>query len=193
MSAHPLREIRAVFDRDTVVVYQAYCDEIADAALNAQRFVAPFSFGRMTWVKPSFLWMMERSGWATKSGQERVLAVRITREGFEQALSEAVLTHSDPKAAEARVQVQWDPERDIRGTKLGYQSLQVGLGRGIVRAYVEEWIRAIEDVTPLAHRMKKLLREGDAAAAEALLPSEKPYPAPEAIRRRLGMSPGESA
>jgi hypothetical protein len=37
----------------------------------------------MTWIKPSFLWMMYRCGWATKPGQERVLAIQITREGFE--------------------------------------------------------------------------------------------------------------
>ncbi|MGW1086997.1 DUF4291 family protein [Streptomyces sp. NPDC002596] len=25
----------------------------------------------MTWIKPSFLWLMHRSNWAQKSGQER--------------------------------------------------------------------------------------------------------------------------
>jgi hypothetical protein len=29
-----------------------------------------------TWVKPSFLWMMYRSGWATTPGQERILPAR---------------------------------------------------------------------------------------------------------------------
>ncbi len=41
----------------------------------------------MTWIKPSFLWMMYRCGWAAKPGQERVLAVRITHEGFAWALT----------------------------------------------------------------------------------------------------------
>jgi hypothetical protein len=49
----------------------------------------------MTWIKPSFLWLMARSGWARKPGQEMVLAVRITREGWEDARSEAVLSHAD--------------------------------------------------------------------------------------------------
>jgi len=40
----------------------------------------------MTWIKPSFLWMMYRSGWATKPGQEHILATQITRDGFEWAL-----------------------------------------------------------------------------------------------------------
>ena len=68
------REIRADYDRDTIVIYQAYSPAIADAALKAGRFVPPFSFHRMTWIKPSFLWLMHRSNWGQKSGQERVLA-----------------------------------------------------------------------------------------------------------------------
>ncbi|MBL8891477.1 MAG: DUF4291 family protein [Planctomycetaceae bacterium] len=30
---------------------------MAEPALKQQRFVAPFSFDRMTWIKPSFLWL----------------------------------------------------------------------------------------------------------------------------------------
>src|SRR5271157_3733689 len=89
-------EIRADFDRETIAIYQAYSPAIADPALTAQRFVAPFSFHRMTWIKPSFLWMMHRSNWGQKSGQERILAVRITRAGWEKALSLAVLTSFVP-------------------------------------------------------------------------------------------------
>jgi hypothetical protein len=85
-------EIRADFDRETIVVYQAYAPAIADAAIAAGRFVAPFSFGRMTWIKPSFRWLMHRSHWATRSGQTRVLAVRVTRAGWEHALALAVPT-----------------------------------------------------------------------------------------------------
>lgn len=55
-----LYEIRADYDAETIVVYQAYPRAIARPALEAQRFVAPFSFGRMTWCKPSFLWLTVR-------------------------------------------------------------------------------------------------------------------------------------
>src|SRR5689334_24933504 len=114
------REIRADYDRATIVVYQAFNDAIAAAALAAQRFVPPFSLGRMTWIKPSYLWMMERSNWGRKSGQERILAVRITRKGWETALSQAVLTSFDANVhkniddwrnqfEQAIVHVQWDP------------------------------------------------------------------------------------
>ncbi|MFM7854759.1 MAG: DUF4291 family protein [Flammeovirgaceae bacterium] len=30
---------------------------------------AGLSLNRMTWMKPNFLWMMYRSGWATKHNQ----------------------------------------------------------------------------------------------------------------------------
>jgi hypothetical protein len=82
----PLRQIRAHYTSETITVYQAYPPEIALPTLAAGRFVSPFKRSRMTWIKPSFLWMMYRSGWATKSGQEHVVAVEITRDGFNWAL-----------------------------------------------------------------------------------------------------------
>ena len=73
--APPQRQVRAKHDDETLVVYQAYSPQIAAPAVAAGTFVAPFKRDRMTWIKPSFLWMMYRCGWATKPGQERVLAV----------------------------------------------------------------------------------------------------------------------
>lgn len=67
------REVRADFDRESIVVYQAYPDAIADVAVKQQKFGPPFSLGRMTWIKPSFLWLMHRSNWGRKSGQERTM------------------------------------------------------------------------------------------------------------------------
>ncbi len=46
----------------------------------------------LTWIKSSFLWMMYRCGWATKAGQESVLAIEITPDGFEWALRHACLS-----------------------------------------------------------------------------------------------------
>jgi hypothetical protein len=46
-------EIRADYDRSSIVVYQAYSPEIGRAAAQHGRFVPPFSRGRMTWIKPS--------------------------------------------------------------------------------------------------------------------------------------------
>jgi len=59
----PLRQIRAVYEDRTIRVYQAYSAAIADTALARGTFVSPpFKMERMTWIKPSFLWMMYRSG-----------------------------------------------------------------------------------------------------------------------------------
>jgi hypothetical protein len=190
-------EIRADYNRDSIVVYQAYSPAIAEAAVAAPRFVAPFSLNRMTWIKPSFLWLMHRSGWASKSGQECVLAVRITRAGWEEALSQAVLTsvenrvyrsHQQWREAfdRAVVHVQWDPEYSLRGAKLEQRSIQVGLSRHIITRYVNDWTIEIRDLTALAHNMSAHIRSGHIERARALLPPEKPYPLDDALARSIG-------
>jgi len=83
----PYRQVRAVYDENTIAVYQAYPPEIAEPALAAGTFEPPFGMNRMTWIKPSFLWMAYRSGWASKPGQTCVLRIRIKRSGFESALA----------------------------------------------------------------------------------------------------------
>ena len=85
----PERQIRASHTDTTIRVYQAYSDVIADTALKHGTFVSPpFSMNRMTWIKPSFLWMMYRAGWGFKDdGQRRILAIEITHEGFNWALA----------------------------------------------------------------------------------------------------------
>jgi hypothetical protein len=190
------REIRADYDRDTMAIYQAYCPAIADAAREAGKFVSPFSFHRMTWIKPSFLWLMHRSNWGQKSGQERILCVRVKRSGWEKALSLAVLTSFVPKVfanpdewAErfeaAQIHLQWDPERSLRGAGLPYYSIQVGLSRHIIREYVDEWVVGIEDITPRVRKIYDLLQSGQADKAKRLLPPERVYPVAAELGRRL--------
>lgn len=191
-------EIRADHDRDSLVVYQAFPKEIARPAVQNQRFVPPFSLRRMTWIKPSFLWLMERSNWGKKPGQEQILAVRITRAEWEEALSVAVLTHPEPgvyrdyddwkrQFDQALVHVQWDPERSLRGTALDYKSIQVGLSRHIAERYVNEWTLGIEDYTPLVRKLDQLIRSGNAAKARELLPKERIYPLDAVIAKRIGI------
>ena len=192
-------EIRADYNDESIVVYQAYRPAIADAAVAAQRFVNPFSLNRMTWIKPSFLWMMHRSGWASKHGQERVLAVRITRAGWQEALSQAVLTTPEPRVygsheewrerfARAAVRVQWDPEYSLHDVKLDRRSIQVGLSRDIIRRYVRDWTVAIRDLTPFVHEIAACLASGDVERAEALLPREEPYLLDDALAKTIGAS-----
>ena len=192
------REIRASYDRDTITMFQAYSPLIADAALDAGRFVPPFSFRRMTWIKPSFLWLMHRSNWGLKRGQERVLAVQIKRAGWEKALSLAVLTSFEPKVdgsyetwakrfSEAQVHLQWDPERTLRGASLPYYSIQVGLSRHIIEEYVNDWIVKIDDITPRVRKIYEQLQSGKVDKAKRQLHTEKVYPIDEDIRQRLWM------
>ncbi|MFG3682886.1 DUF4291 domain-containing protein [Micromonospora chalcea] len=190
----PRHQIRAAFTADAVTVYQAYPPEIADAALRAGRFVPPFKRERMTWIKPSFRWMMYRCGWALKPGQERVLAVDISRAGFEWALRHACLSSYDPRLHPDReawrhglrvspVRVQWDPERSLRLAPLPYRSLQVGLSGEAVHRYVDEWVLGLTDVTGLARSVHGRLTDGDEVGAAALVPVERPYPLPDEVAR----------
>ncbi|MET8281769.1 DUF4291 domain-containing protein [Micromonospora sp. NPDC005174] len=200
----PARQIRARHSTDTITVYQAYPPQVALPAVEAGRFVAPFKRDRMTWIKPSFLWMMYRCGWATKPGQEHVLSIDITREGFEWALARASLSHYDrdlhgDRASWTRqlktspVRVQWDPERSLHLKALPYRSLQVGLSGEAVDRYVDDWIVAVTDITPTVHRIRDLLRSGHEHAAAAHLPVEHPYQLRAQITARLDASPDITA
>lgn len=192
----PQHQIRALYTASTVTVYQAYAPEIGLAAAREGRFPAAWKRDRMTWIKPSFLWMMYRSGWGTKENQETVLAVEITREGFEWALQHACLSHYEPglhpdrnawqrQLKHAPARVQWDPERDLHLHQLPYRSLQLGLKNSAARRYADEWTVSITDVTPLAHEVHTRVRDGDLAAARQHLPTERPYPAQDALLAHL--------
>ncbi|MBF6463915.1 DUF4291 domain-containing protein [Nocardia beijingensis] len=195
----PPRRIRAVYDEHTILVYQAYSPEIAEPALAAGTFVAPFRRERMTWIKPSFLWMMYRCAWASKPGQERVLAITITRSGFEWALAHACLSHYQPKLYPDRevwaerlqtspVRVQWDPERDLARRPLSYRSLQVGLGGIAVGHYLDRWITGIRDVTGDVRQLRSMVAAGKLDAATRALPEERPYPLPVPVAAAIGAS-----
>jgi hypothetical protein len=187
-----MRQVRARYTDRTITVYQAYPEEIARASVAAGRFVAPFKRDRMTWIKPSFLWMMYRCGWATKPGQERVLSIEIRRDGFEWALANAALGDFDRdlypdrptwarRVRTSPVRVQWDPERGLDGQPLPYRSLQVGLGGVAVDRYVDEWTETITDITDLVRKIG-----GDRGALAGLLPAESVYPLPPDVGATVG-------
>jgi hypothetical protein len=159
--------------------------------------MALVSVGRMTWIKPSFLWMMYRSSWGSAAGQERVLAIQIRREGFEWALAHSVLSGYDGRVHASRdewkremrrssVRIQWDPERDLDLQPMPDRSLQVGLRGEAVHRYMDEWIVGIDDVTGLSHAVHALTREGLTAEAGRLLPAERPYPLTRGLASRIG-------
>ncbi|WP_455351078.1 DUF4291 domain-containing protein [Streptomyces sp. SYSU K217416] len=197
----PKHRIRALHTATTVTVYQAYAPHLGLPAARDGRFPAAWKRERMTWIKPSFLWMMYRCGWATKPDQETVLAVEITREGFDHALRHACLSHYAPglhpdrdawqralKRAPARV--QWDPERDLHLNPLPYRSLQLGLAGETSRAYADDWTVSITDVTASAHEIHALVHAGNEREARSLLPEERPYPAGDDLLAHLRVPTG---
>ncbi|MFJ1597835.1 DUF4291 domain-containing protein [Streptomyces sp. NPDC088261] len=199
VSATPTRQIRALHTAETITVYQAYPPAIGLPAARDGRFPDVWKRDRMTWIKPSFLWMMYRCGWGLKEAQETVLAVEISRDGFDWALRHACLSHYDRdvhadqvswkrelKRAPARV--QWDPERDLRLSALPYRSLQLGLSGDAARKYADEWTVAISDVTPLARRVHEHVRAGELVTAASLLPAETPYPYDRSVATALLLS-----
>jgi hypothetical protein len=197
-AAEGQRLIRAAYTDQTITVYQAYRPEIAAAAVRAGTFVPPFSRSRMTWIKPSFGWMMYRCGWGDKPGQERVLAISITRTGFEWALAHSSLSSYKrdvyPSVAEweevkrhCPVRVQWDPDRSLKGAQLGYRAIQVGLSGEAAHRYVDEWIRSITDITDYVHQVRSGLRAAGGTLSSSLeLPVERVYPIDMELAARIG-------
>jgi hypothetical protein len=154
-----------------------------------------FSFRRMSWIKPNFLWMMYRSGWATKAGQEVVLALRLRRAYFDGLLAAAVESSWQreifPERADwqvelrsSAVRLQWDPDHDPSGAPVERRALQLGLRGSALAAFRTDSIVSIEDITPFVRE-----QHANARDARLLVPSEEVYPVDDAsVRRRLRLS-----
>lgn len=187
------RHVMAQFDADTVVVYQAYRPEIGHFAAAHGYFGGAFSLARMSWIKPNFLWMMYRCGWATKDGQEVVLAIWLRRAAFDRILEAAVPStwwrdrypeHAAWQAAvaDSDVRLQWDPDHGPTGAPLERRAVQLGLRGPTLARYAREWIVAIEDVSALCHD-----QAGRRGSADLTTPREAPYPLTAAAAVALGI------
>ncbi|GFZ91567.1 hypothetical protein GCM10008018_42290 [Paenibacillus marchantiophytorum] len=188
--------IFAHYNEKTIRVYQAYNHKIADEAVELGSFGASFKMERMTWIKPSFLWMMYRSGWGTKIDQERILAIDISREGFDAILSDVVLSsfHSDAyvsldewklKLQNSQVRCQWDPDRDIHGNPLHRRAVQLGLKGDMVENYVHKWIVEVNDITEHVIQIREAIQLNSFEVS--MLPNEREYHLDDCIQRTLGM------
>lgn len=179
------RVILAQYDADSIVVYQAYRPAIGDFAAQQGYFGGEFKLSRMTWIKPNFLWMMYRSGWGAKQGQEVILAIRLHRAAFDSILAQAVHSsfqsglyesqESWQKAVQTSdVRLQWDPDHHPGGNKLERRAIQLGLRGEAIRCYAQEWIIDIEDISGFVAEQRQHVVSGN---YEALLtPAESPYP-----------------
>ena len=186
------KHVLAQFEDETVVVYQAYKPSIGQHAAKHQKFGGGFSFDRMSWIKPSFLWMMYRSGWGTKVDQEVTLALRLTRAGFDEILSRAVASSLGASGMSSRedweravagsdVRLQWDPDHGPGGEPLERRAIQLGLRGQALRKLNDEWLVSIDDVSAMVAAQRTVSRDA------LVTPKERVYPVAAATRVRLGM------
>jgi hypothetical protein len=197
------RHILAHYDDWTIVVYQAYRPAIARYALEHGRFGGEaFSYSRMSWIKPNFLWMMYRSGWGTKEGQEITLGLRLGREFFDSLLARAVASTWDQQAFPTReewskavagssVRLQWDPDHHPSGASLARRAIQLGLRGEALEAFGRRELREVIDLTEfVAEQRANLAASG---VSGLLTPKERVYlPSDPAVAARLGLG-GENA
>jgi hypothetical protein len=178
------RFILAQFDAEGVILYQAYRPEIGQFAATHGYFGGDrFSLTRMSWIKPNFLWMMYRSGWGQKEGQEVILAVKIKREAFDTILANAVCSKHNPHlyptekdwkraVSNSNVRLQWDPDHSPTGGKLERKAIQLGLRDDILALYAREWIISIEDVSAFVSEQRQNIGDYN----KLIVPSETIYP-----------------
>lgn len=144
---------------NSLIVYQAFNPRIAKYAVDHQQFGGPhYSFSRMSWIKPNFLWMMYRCGWAKKENQKRVLAIEISKDHFEEILAQAVHSSFKSELYKAReqwqfdlehseVRIQWDPDHNPNGEKLDRRAIQLGLKGKVLSKFGKDWVQSIQDIT----------------------------------------------
>ena len=148
-----------------ITFYAAFNKGIADYAIENQKFGHGFSFNRMTWIKPGFMWMMHRSGWARKENQEKVLAIKIAKSDVLKILDEAVLSSFSnseylneeewkSKLKVSNVRIQWDPDHDKYGYKLNRKAIQIGLKGETLKRFNSEYIQEIVDMTPFVEAQR---------------------------------------
>jgi len=190
--------VLAQYDDKSIVVYQAYSPAIGHFAAANGYFGGPFKMNRMTWIKPNFLWMMYRSGWGTKAGQEVTLAIRLHRAALDEILAAAVYSTFNPdvyaseaewkgQVAQSDVRLQWDPDHDPKGNPLKRRAIQLGLRGQVVAKFVREWIVSIDDISDFVAEQRGNISSPDSGAL--LTPRETPFTVrdPE-VATRLGLA-----
>ena len=193
---------RGEWDESGMSFYQAYSAEIAEWAVREQRFGGPhFNASRMTWIKPSFAWVLYRSGYGRKHNQQRILKVKLPHALVAELLSACACKHG---GGGSKGRVQWDPARDLMSSEskgreprrmLRERAIQIGLSRDLSERYVAGAL-SITDVSALAQQVgvahgAKDERQVKVAIEQLLpqLPQERPYMplCADEVLMRLGM------
>jgi hypothetical protein len=183
---------------EQIVVYQAYNPAIASYAVANQVLGgSAYSYNRMSWIKPSFLWMMYRCGWAAKENQKNVLALWINKSVLEEILENAVFSSYHAKyylnedawkneLARKTVRLQWDPDHDPYGNKITRRAIQLGLKGSVLEKFGKQQINKIEDITDFVRAQKQHLDNKQLHLLE--VPVERPWNInnPE-LKKRIGI------
>lgn len=182
-----------------IVVYQAYNPAIAQFAVENQYLGGPnFSYDRMSWIKPNFLWMMYRCGWASKENQERILALWLDKTAFEEILSQAVFSTfaaGNYESAEAwkqelaakNVRLQWDPDHSPYGGKLTRRALQLGLKNNTLRQFGQHQVTSIEDITDFVQQQK--VHVANRQLEQLVVPKERVYTVTDTVlTQKIGLT-----
>jgi hypothetical protein len=192
------RHILAHYDDHSVIVYQAYRPSIGHYAAQHGKFGGDFSYSRMSWVKPNFLWMMYRSGWGTKEGQEVTLGLRLRHEFFDSLLAQAVPSTWDREqfdteeawsqaVARSSVRLQWDPDHHPTGAKLERRAIQLGLRGSALETFGQRELLEVLDLSEFVAEQRSQLASSGVSALQT--PRERVYlPADPGVVARLGLS-----
>ena len=192
------KHILACYDENTIVVYQAFRASIGKFAIKNQYFGEDFSYSRWSWIKTNFLWMMYRSGWATKPGQKVILRVTIHRDFFDSLLIQAVEStwnkniYPTEKAwksdiVRSNVRLQWDPDHTPTGGKLERRAIQLGLRRKALEEYGRNAIVNIDDISHFVSQQRPYISIEQRQQLHT--PREKIYcPSSEQAKQVIGLS-----
>lgn len=192
--------IMAQYDDEKIIVYQAYKKEIGEFVVKNQYFGGGFSLSRMTWIKPNFLWMMYRSGWGTKEGQEVTLAIHLKISAFHNYLQHAVYTSYDQtegishdewrnELENSDIRLQWDPDHDPYGAKQERRAIQIGLSDNFIRSFAKDDILLIEDISQYVKEQYGFVQNGQ--LENLITPAEKPFMfSDEILNKRLKIITG---
>ena len=158
--------ILAEHSADQIVVYQAFNEAIGKPAAAAGTLDVPaFSKTRMTWIKPSFLWMMYRSGWGHKdTGQQVILRLTMTRDGFAHLLRNACLSSYDPAIYPDRT--EWQADLAALGFRDGENAVLFRSHHELVEK-VRWWMQRPEALRALGSTAARHVRDGHSWAHRA--------------------------
>ena len=190
------RHILAHHDAKSIIVYQAYRPSIGRFTVERGYF-GGCSLSRMSWIKPNFLWMMYRSGWGTKEGQEVILGLRLRRAFFDWVLAQAVQSSYyeghfpfrerwQEALATSAVRLQWDPDHDPFGAKLERRAIQLGLRGEVLEAFSKRELLEVIDMTEFVAEQRPQAASLEVAGLRTSVGSMY-VPSDPAVRKRLGL------